>query len=100
MAVPCILQNDTDLVQEIEAEVGKKFEEFECKENEVLSDIKEVRYQTITRFIARDLKQNRGWSVFGIYPLCFVKLIFRCYVSVCFCVFASALKCRFSTLIE
>lgn len=39
-----ILQNDVDLIHEIEAVVGKQLEEFECKEQEVLSDITRVRH--------------------------------------------------------
>ena len=37
------MQNDVDLIHEIEADVGKQMEAFECKENEVLSDITTVR---------------------------------------------------------
>jgi hypothetical protein len=36
-------QHDGKLMKAIEAEVGKQFEKFECKENEVLSDITKVR---------------------------------------------------------
>lgn len=39
-----ILQNDVDLIHEIEAVVGKQLEEFECKEQEALSDITRVRH--------------------------------------------------------
>lgn len=39
-----ILQNDVDLIHEIEAVVGKQLEEFEYKEQEVLSDITRVRH--------------------------------------------------------
>jgi len=37
------MQNDVDLIHEIEADVGKKMEKFECKENEVLEDITKAR---------------------------------------------------------
>lgn len=37
------MQNDVELVHEIEAVLGKQLEEFECKENEVLSDSTKVR---------------------------------------------------------
>lgn len=37
------LQNDIELVHQIEAELGKQLEAFECKEQEVLSDITTVR---------------------------------------------------------
>lgn len=37
------MQNDVGLVHEIEAVLGKQLEEFECKENEVLSDSTKVR---------------------------------------------------------
>ena len=36
-------QHDGKLMKAIETEVGKQFEKFECKENEVLSDITKVR---------------------------------------------------------
>lgn len=39
-----LLQNDVSLVHEIEAEIGKQLDEFECKENEVLADITKVWY--------------------------------------------------------
>lgn len=53
-----ILQNDVDLIHEIEAVVGKQLEEFECKEQEVLSDITRVRhleYDLITDHLMRIL---------------------------------------------
>lgn len=37
------MQNDVGLVHEIEGVLGKQLEEFECKENEVLSDSTKVR---------------------------------------------------------
>lgn len=37
-----VTQNDVDLIHEIEAELGKQLEEFECKEKEVLADITKV----------------------------------------------------------
>ncbi|KAL9409969.1 hypothetical protein AB3S75_048232 [Citrus x aurantiifolia] len=42
LAVSFVTQNDVDLIHEIEAVVGKQLEEFECKEQEVLSDITRV----------------------------------------------------------
>ncbi|KAI3728323.1 hypothetical protein L6452_16957 [Arctium lappa] len=36
------LPNDVDLIHEIEADVGKKMDKFECKENEVLEEITKV----------------------------------------------------------
>ncbi|XP_022717594.1 DEAD-box ATP-dependent RNA helicase 36 isoform X2 [Durio zibethinus] len=42
LAVSFITENDVDLVHEIEAELGKQLEKFECKENEVLSDFTKV----------------------------------------------------------
>ncbi|XWS27597.1 hypothetical protein CRYUN_Cryun26dG0130300 [Craigia yunnanensis] len=42
LAVSFITENDVDLVHEIEAELGKQLENFECKENEVLSDFTKV----------------------------------------------------------
>ena len=36
------LQNDVDLIHEIEAELGKQLEEFECKEKDVLAEITKV----------------------------------------------------------
>lgn len=36
------MQNDVELVHEIEAVIGKKLEEFECKEKDVLEDITKV----------------------------------------------------------
>lgn len=38
-----MLQNDIDLIHEIEADVGKKLEKFECKENDVLAAISKVK---------------------------------------------------------
>ncbi|KAL5582482.1 hypothetical protein UlMin_014924 [Ulmus minor] len=40
LAVRFVSQYDVELIQEIEAVVGKQLESFECKENEVLADIK------------------------------------------------------------
>ncbi|KAJ4705766.1 DEAD-box ATP-dependent RNA helicase [Melia azedarach] len=42
LAVSFITQNNVDLIHEIEAVLGKQLEEFECKEQEVLSDITRV----------------------------------------------------------
>lgn len=42
LAVSFITQNDVDLIHEIEAELGKQLEEFECKEKDVLADITKV----------------------------------------------------------
>ncbi|KAG4133242.1 hypothetical protein ERO13_D08G084700v2 [Gossypium hirsutum] len=42
LAVSFVTENDVDLVYEIEAELGKQLEKFECKENEVLSDFTKV----------------------------------------------------------
>ncbi|WCJ34601.1 DEAD-box ATP-dependent RNA helicase 36 [Euphorbia peplus] len=39
LAVSFVTENDVDLVHEIEAEVGKQMELFECKEKDVLSEI-------------------------------------------------------------
>lgn len=38
------LQTDINLIHEIEADLGKQMDKFECKENEVLADITKVRY--------------------------------------------------------
>lgn len=38
------LQNDVDLVHEIEAELEKQLEKFECKENDVLAEITKVSF--------------------------------------------------------
>ncbi|XP_027062063.1 DEAD-box ATP-dependent RNA helicase 36-like [Coffea arabica] len=42
LAVSFITQNDVDLIHEIEAELGKQLEEFECKEKDVLAEITKV----------------------------------------------------------
>ncbi|XP_065864932.1 DEAD-box ATP-dependent RNA helicase 36-like [Euphorbia lathyris] len=42
LAVSFVTENDVDLIHEIEAEVGKKMELFECKEKEVLSEITKI----------------------------------------------------------
>lgn len=42
LAISFITQNDVDLIHEIEADVGKRMDKFECKENEVLEDITKV----------------------------------------------------------
>ncbi|GLT31964.1 hypothetical protein SLA2020_066610 [Shorea laevis] len=42
LAVSFVTENDVQLVHEIEAELGKQLEEFECKEKEVLSDFTKV----------------------------------------------------------
>lgn len=42
LAISFITQNDIDLIHEIEADLGKKLEKFECKENEVLENITKV----------------------------------------------------------
>ncbi|CAK7326064.1 unnamed protein product [Dovyalis caffra] len=44
LAVSLVTQHDKELVKAIEAEVGKQFEEFDCKENEILSDITKRAY--------------------------------------------------------
>lgn len=36
------IQNDVELIHEIEANLGKKLEIFECKENEVLENVTKV----------------------------------------------------------
>lgn len=55
MVGTCILQNDIDLIREIEVVLGKQLDKFECKENEVLDDIKMVRYQrTIDLFLLKE----------------------------------------------
>ncbi|KAL8142506.1 hypothetical protein V2J09_015538 [Rumex salicifolius] len=42
MALSMITQNDVDLIHKIEADLGKKLEEFECKENDVLANLTKV----------------------------------------------------------
>ncbi|KAK7851838.1 DEAD-box ATP-dependent RNA helicase 36 [Quercus suber] len=42
LAVSFVTENDVALIHEIEADIGKQLEAFECKENEVLSDITKV----------------------------------------------------------
>ncbi|KAK4759170.1 hypothetical protein SAY87_022301 [Trapa incisa] len=42
LAVSFITQSDIKLIHEIEADIGMQLEKFECKENEVLSDITKV----------------------------------------------------------
>ncbi|KAG6605347.1 DEAD-box ATP-dependent RNA helicase 36 [Cucurbita argyrosperma subsp. argyrosperma] len=42
LAVSFITQNDVELIHEIEANLGKKLEIFECKENEVLENVTKV----------------------------------------------------------
>lgn len=42
LAVSFVTENDVALIHEIEANIGKQLEAFECKENEVLSDITKV----------------------------------------------------------
>ncbi|XP_038900331.1 DEAD-box ATP-dependent RNA helicase 36 [Benincasa hispida] len=42
LAVSFITQNDVQLIHEIEANLGKQLENFECKENEVLENITKV----------------------------------------------------------
>lgn len=42
LAISFITQNDINLIHEIEADVGKKLEKYECKENDVLADITKV----------------------------------------------------------
>ncbi|GLU05027.1 hypothetical protein SLE2022_221520 [Rubroshorea leprosula] len=37
-----VTEDDVQLVHEIEAELGKQLEEFDCKEKEVLSDFTKV----------------------------------------------------------
>lgn len=37
------LQNDVELFLRIEAELNKKLEKFDCKENEVIADITKVK---------------------------------------------------------
>lgn len=42
LAISLITQSEIELIHEIEKNLGKKMELFECKENEVLEDIKKV----------------------------------------------------------
>lgn len=42
LAISFVTENDLDLIHEVEAELGKQLEKFECKENEVLSEITKV----------------------------------------------------------
>lgn len=42
LAVSLVTQNDVDLIHGIEVALGKQLEKFECKENEVLSNITQV----------------------------------------------------------
>jgi len=49
------MQNDVALIHEIEADIGKQLEAFECKENEVLSDITKVRSLRMILVIILDL---------------------------------------------
>ncbi|XP_031397450.1 DEAD-box ATP-dependent RNA helicase 36 [Punica granatum] len=42
LAISFITQGDIELIHEIEADIGKQLEKFECKENEVLSEITKV----------------------------------------------------------
>ncbi|KAM7269173.1 hypothetical protein ACFE04_024670 [Oxalis oulophora] len=42
LAMSFVTQNDVDLIHEIEAEVGKQMELFDCKESDVLTDITRV----------------------------------------------------------
>ncbi|KAD4386306.1 hypothetical protein E3N88_26475 [Mikania micrantha] len=42
LAVSLITQNEVELIHDIEKEIGKKLEEFECKEKEVLENITKV----------------------------------------------------------
>ncbi|XP_074270810.1 DEAD-box ATP-dependent RNA helicase 36 [Silene latifolia] len=42
LAVSFVTENDVELVHKIEEELGKKLEEFKCKEKEVLADITKV----------------------------------------------------------
>ncbi|KAK1387920.1 DEAD-box ATP-dependent RNA helicase 36 [Heracleum sosnowskyi] len=42
LAVSFVTQNDVDLFLRIEAELNKKLDKFDCKENEVISDITKV----------------------------------------------------------
>ncbi|KAF4347097.1 hypothetical protein F8388_017600 [Cannabis sativa] len=42
LAISFVSQTDVDLVHEIEAVIGKQLEEFQCKEHEVLSDIRKI----------------------------------------------------------
>ncbi|KAI6705358.1 hypothetical protein NL676_008320 [Syzygium grande] len=42
LAISFVTQDDITLIQEIEAVVGRQLEKFDCKENEVLSDITKV----------------------------------------------------------
>ncbi|KAK1406891.1 hypothetical protein QVD17_38500 [Tagetes erecta] len=42
LAISLITQNEVELIHDIEKEIGKQMEEFECKENEVLENITQV----------------------------------------------------------
>lgn len=42
LAISLVTENDVDLIHEIEADLGKQLDKFECKENEVLADITKV----------------------------------------------------------
>ncbi|KAJ0924326.1 putative RNA helicase [Helianthus annuus] len=42
LAISLITQNEVELIHDIEKEIGKKMELFECKENEVLENITQV----------------------------------------------------------
>lgn len=42
LSISFVTQNDVDLIHEIEADIGKQLDAFECKENEVLEDITKV----------------------------------------------------------
>lgn len=42
LAISFVTENDLDLIHEVEAELGKQLDKFECKENEVLSEITKV----------------------------------------------------------
>lgn len=42
LAISFVTENDLELIHEVEAELGKQLEKFECKENEVLGEITKV----------------------------------------------------------
>lgn len=59
-------QNDVDLIHEIEATLGKQLEKFECKENEVLSDITMVRSPINIGFTRLVVVRNNRLQLFLI----------------------------------
>ncbi|TXG71309.1 hypothetical protein EZV62_006244 [Acer yangbiense] len=72
LSVSFISQNDVVLLHAIEADLGKQLEEFECKEQEVISDIKRVRSLGIQSsdlsnftFDYRSYEQTSCWNFGG-----------------------------------